>query len=69
MYVTESIRLYAEGKMFTESWRDVFVRQTKPQDTQTAEQIVVDVIRNAGLTCEGGEDLNGFIHAFSETAT
>lgn len=62
-YVTDALMLIAEntarsvndGKYFTQRW----IEKLLPVDNRTGDEIVLDTIRNAGLTVKGGE-LNGF---------
>ena len=62
-YVTDALMFIAEntahsvndGKYFTQRWAEKFL----PADNRTGDEIVLDTIRNAGLTVKGSE-LNGF---------
>ena len=51
MVMTENTAKFAGGRHLTVRWADKF----KPQDTRTGEEIVEDVVRNAGLTIKGGD--------------
>ena len=54
-YLTESIRLYGQGKTYQQSWREMMEAAQKPRDTRTADEIAYEVIIKAGLTWKGGE--------------
>ena len=46
MALTDSASRMFGGKHMTKRWADKY----KPKDTRTADEIVMDVIQNAGLT-------------------
>lgn len=50
-FLSELIRLQAEGKTFGKGWFD-FLRP-KPEDTRDAAEIVGDVVRRTGITLRG----------------
>lgn len=50
MIMTENTAKFAGGKHMTTRWIEEYL----PKDTRTAEEVVADVIRNAGLI-QGGE--------------
>lgn len=63
-YITESVRLFGDGKVISVSWEDMLKKA--PVDSRTADEIAADVIKNAGLKLKGGEE-NGFIESGSQT--
>ena len=62
-YITESVRLFGDGKVISVSWEDMLKKA--PVDSRTADEIAADVIKNAGLKLKGGEE-NGFIESGSQ---
>ena len=62
-YITDALMILTEntahsvkeGKYLTQRWAEKFL----PVDNRTGDEIVLDVIKNAGLTLKGGET-NGF---------
>lgn len=63
-YITESVRLNGDGKVFSISWEDTLKKA--PVDSRTADEIAADVIKNAGLRLKGGEE-DGFTESGSQT--
>ena len=63
-YITESVRLFGDGKVIGVPWEDMLKKA--PVDSRTADEIAADVIKNAGLKLKGGEE-NGFIEPGSQT--
>ena len=63
--MTDSIQAYGENKHLMSRWVDLMNMKV---DTRTGDEIVLDVIRNAGLKPKGGED-NGFNDAGSAAQT
>ena len=58
VYITESVRLYGEGKVISVPWEDML--KEAPVDSRTADEIAADVIKNAGLRLKGGDE-DGFV--------
>lgn len=52
-YITESVRLFGDGKVISVPWEDMLKKA--PVDSRTADEIAADVIKNAGLKLKGGE--------------
>lgn len=63
-YITESVRLFGDGKVISIPWEDMLKKA--PVDSRTADEIAADVIKNAGLKLKGGEE-NGSIESGSQT--
>lgn len=54
IYVTDTLRVLAEGKNFKEDitrWADMIKEEKK--ETRSADEIVLDVIKRAGLKTKG----------------
>ena len=51
----ESLSRFAGGGVMSKRWFDLF----KPVDNRTGDQIVADVMRNAGLKFDTGGDSSG----------
>lgn len=51
----ENVSKFAGGGVMSKRWFDLF----KPADNRTGDQIVADVMRNAGLKFDTGGDSSG----------
>lgn len=51
----ENVSKFAGGGVMSKRWFDLF----KPVDNRTGDQIVADVMRNAGLKFDTGGDSSG----------
>ena len=51
LYVTDSLRARGENKYLQKRWAEIIER--KPQNTRTADEIILGVIQNAGLKFKG----------------
>lgn len=50
-YISDSLWAQGEGKRLQKRWAEIIER--KPQNTRTADEIVLGVIQNAGLKFKG----------------
>ena len=57
MIMTENTAKFIGGRHMTKRWAERFV----PKDTRTADEIVMDVIKNAGLKVKGTVNKDGFV--------
>lgn len=57
IYVTDSLRIIGEngGRAICERWIDAVT--PKKQDTRTAEEIVADIVKKAGLVVKKSESV------------
>lgn len=67
-YISDSLWAQGEGKRQQKRWAEIIER--KPQDTRTADEIIMDVIRKAGLRLkgQGGEQDQPFRALYSRNA-
>ena len=49
LYMSEQAHLSPQGKYMTQSWMELVESSRKPADNRSADEIVADVVKGAGL--------------------